>query len=330
LRLFLDPPSIASKRGGAVRLLRLGDISPFKARGEHNGRGPGEPVSLVCNAREGFLTPSPGVELHYVDIGPREGRPLIFIHGLTANTAFYGPLLHALARPWRVIGLDLRGHGLSSKPEGGYTLPRLSEDIRALAEHLDITSYVLVGHCLGAIISLYHAAREPDAVEALVAVELPSPVMRPSLNHLSCWTCVALARGLSALGSPGREAIFLMALASLMPEGAGRTLRRWLSSNIVQDGRTGLRWAFSWHAVAEIMRGLLGLDVSGLLKAVRCPVLLVRGSRGLFWASDAEEMASLLPEARLITVQKAGHIIFTVALGPLSGAIRRFLEDTLG
>ena len=278
---------------------------------------------------DGFFTASPGVELHYVDIGPEGGRPIIFVHGLTANVAFYTPLLHALAEPWRVVGLDLRGHGLSSKPGGGYTLPVFSRDIRALARHLDIGSYALVGHCLGALISFYHAAHEPGAVEALVAIEVPSPVIRPALNRPSCWACVSLAKALSRLGSPRRESVLLSALAPLLPEGMEETLRRWLSSNIVWEDKASPSWAFSWRAVAEVMRGLLGLDLWGLLKAIRCPVLLIRGSRGLFWASDAEEMARLLG-ARLMTVRRAGHVVFTVALDVLSGAIRHFLRGAPG
>lgn len=287
----------------------------------------GEDVSHVV---EGFFTPAPGLKLHYVDIGPRGGRPIIFIHGLTANVAFYKPLLHALAVPWRVIGLDLRGHGLSSKPQHGYTFRSFSRDIVALTRHLDIDSYALVGHCLGALVAFYHAAHEPSAVRALVAIEVPSPVIRTSLKRISCWTCIALANALFKLGSPGRESAILSALSSFLPRGMRRALRRWLGSNIVGGHRIGLSWAFSWHAVAEVMRELLRLDLRAMLKAVRCPVLLIRGSRGLFWASDAEEIVNALPRARLITFHRAGHVIFTVALAPLSRAIRHFLEGALG
>lgn len=276
---------------------------------------------------EGFFKPSPGVRLHYVDVGPEEGKPIIFIHGLTANIAFYRPLLQALAQPWRVVGLDLRGHGLSSKPESGYTLHHFSLDVRALAGHLGIGSYALIGHCLGALVALYHAAHEPRAVRALVTIELPSPVIKPSLNRLSCWTSVAMAKALSSLGNPRREIAFLYVLASLLPGGMKKTLRRWLRSNMISEGRGGLRWAFSWLAVAEIMRGLLGLDIDGLLRAIRCPILLVRGSRGLFWASDAKKAMRSLPRARLITIERAGHVIFTVALDELSRRVRRFLGE---
>ena len=284
---------------------------------------------MAC-IREGFFTSSSGIKLYYLDIGPEEGSPIIFVHGLTANASFYKPLLQALAYPWRVIALDLRGHGLSSKPRNGYAIPHLSSDIRALAKYIGIRSYALIGHCLGALVSFYHAAHEPEAVKALVAIEVPSPVIRPKLNRISCWTCTAMAKALSVLGDPRRENAILLALASLLPREARKTLKRWLSSNLLREGQTGMTWAFSWQAVAEIMRALIGFDLRALLETLTCPVLLIRGSRGLFWASDAREIAAFLPGARSITIQKAGHVIFTVALGPLSRAIRSFLREALG
>ena len=275
--------------------------------------------------REGFVS-SGGVELHYVDLGPADGELVVFLHGLTANVAFYEPLLSALSGPFRVIGLDLRGHGLSARPPTGYTLAHLSGDVRALVEHLGLSSYAVAGHCLGSLIAFYHAAHYPGAVRALVALEVPSPVIRPILNQISCISLIALARITYRLGDPRREIRFVMALASLLPGRPGRTLRWWLSSNIVPEGPRGPRWAFSWRAVAEIMRGLMGLDIWRLARSIRCPALLVRGSRGLFWASDARRLAELLPEAEVFTIPRAGHVLITSDLDLLTSVMRRFLS----
>lgn len=87
------------------------------------------------------------IRLHYEEQG--EGRPLVLIHGWTFSGRFFVRNVEALAERFRVITLDLRGHGNSDKPAHGYRIPRLARDLYDLLEALDLTDTTVLGWSLG-------------------------------------------------------------------------------------------------------------------------------------------------------------------------------------
>jgi pimeloyl-ACP methyl ester carboxylesterase len=127
----------------------------------------------------------PGVKLHYQWVGADDPsvdgaeRPtVVLLHGLTGNLAIWH--LHiapALRDHARVLTYDLRGHGYSSMPPTGYSADSHADDLGRLLDELDVTKPYLVGHSLGADVALYFAARHPERVEAVMAVEPGLPAM---------------------------------------------------------------------------------------------------------------------------------------------------------
>lgn len=99
-----------------------------------------------------FTAPD-GIELAWTEMG--EGRPVVLIHGFFSNAATnwikYGHAEKLAARGFRVIMPDLRGHGLSGKPQdaGAYPADVLMQDGLALIDHLGLTDYDLGGYSLG-------------------------------------------------------------------------------------------------------------------------------------------------------------------------------------
>ena len=108
--------------------------------------------------------------IHYQCIG--EGENLVLIHGLGANLAFwYMGIARLLARQYRVITYDLRGHGRSTMPVDGYTLPHMASDLEALLDHLGVDHAHIVGHSFGARIALYFTTLRPERVRTLTAAD---------------------------------------------------------------------------------------------------------------------------------------------------------------
>ncbi len=89
------------------------------------------------------ITANDGVRLHYEEKG--RGRPLVMIHGWTFSGRFFVRNAEALAEHFRVITVDLRGHGDSDKPAHGYRVPRLARDLYDLLEKLDLEDVTVVG-----------------------------------------------------------------------------------------------------------------------------------------------------------------------------------------
>ena len=112
---------------------------------------------------------SDGVRIRYLVQG--EGPPVLLVHGLALGVelGWSGPILDSLASRYRVIALDLRGHGLSDKPrDAGAYGSRMVQDLVNLLDHLGIERAHVVGYSLGAAITLKLLTTHPDRVSSAV------------------------------------------------------------------------------------------------------------------------------------------------------------------
>jgi len=127
-----------------------------------------------------------------VDDGGSGGIPVIFVHSLAGNALQWSSQLKHLRKERRAIALDLRGHGLSESPRNGeYSINSLAEDIEAVADASGLQRFILVGHSLGATVSIDYAGRYPEKVAGLLladpsgdARKLPAEQIRPFLAAL--------------------------------------------------------------------------------------------------------------------------------------------------
>ena len=123
-----------------------------------------------------------GEKLAYVEMGARTGSPVILIHGYTDNARDWVPLVPYLNSGLRLILVDIRGHGQSSKPECCYTRLDFAYDIKLLMDALQIPKADVVGHSLGSIICQTLAEDWPDRVNRVVLISSsggPRPGSKP-------------------------------------------------------------------------------------------------------------------------------------------------------
>lgn len=99
------------------------------------------------------------IQLAYEDYG--SGRPLILVHGFCGSSAYWTPLKQSLGSEYRLIVPDLRGHGRSGAPDIPYTVEAMADDLAALAQQLNLTQSVLLGHSLGGYAALAFAEKYP-------------------------------------------------------------------------------------------------------------------------------------------------------------------------
>ena len=123
-----------------------------------------------------------GLTLHYQQIG--DGPDVVMVHGITGNLAVWHlQLVPALSDRFRVLTYDLRGHGYSGTPPSGYTPDDMADDLLGLLDGLELERPALVGHSYGADITLYFAARHPDRVSQVVAIEPALPALEDLRAH---------------------------------------------------------------------------------------------------------------------------------------------------
>lgn len=111
-----------------------------------------------------------GETLAYVPLGDPAGAPAVLIHGFTDNARDWVPLVPYLNPHLRLILVDLRGHGRSSKPECCYTRLDFAYDVKLLLDALHIERADIVGHSMGSIVAQTLAEYWPERTRRVVLI----------------------------------------------------------------------------------------------------------------------------------------------------------------
>jgi len=115
---------------------------------------------------------APGVRLHVRRWDGGDRRPALLVHGLASNARLWdGVALELAAAGHPVAAVDLRGHGLSDAPEGGYDVATVADDLAALLAHVGWDRPLVAGQSWGGNVVLELAARHPGQVGAVVGVD---------------------------------------------------------------------------------------------------------------------------------------------------------------
>jgi pimeloyl-ACP methyl ester carboxylesterase len=261
--------------------------------------------------------PIRGIVLHYLEWGSPHDPPLLLIHGGSAHAHWWDHVAGDLAHDYRVIALDLRGHGESGwAAPPSYEIDDYVEDIAAVVTHLQLAPFTLIGHSLGGLISLSYATRYSAMLTGLIVIDM-GPRLQPSRRM----------QLLSRIPAPiYRNEEDLFHRFRLMPE------ETWAEPALLQhiarhsarplgDGRLTLK-----IDRATFIRG--PHDVSAQLDHITCPVLLIRGGASQTLSGDkAQEMVALCPRLQLREVPGAGHHVFLDNPVAFLDGVRHFLQE---
>lgn len=260
-----------------------------------------------------------------------KGKTILCIHGLTANCHFWDCLASALSPTHKVIAMDLRGRGLSDKPPTGYSIKHHCEDIAALLEDLNISQLVLMGHSLGAFISLAFAAQFPQRIDRLILVDGGGKLsdtqmakvfagIKPSLDRLG-QTFPSFEDYISLM----KQAPFLQPWNSYM-----ETYFRYE----VEEVEGGVRSRVHPKHIEEEIGNLKKEDSTKFYSKVLCPVLILRATKGMLSEDDfvlpedvARRMESEIRNAKRVDLENTNH--YTILFHPNSirdQVILNFLE----
>ena len=220
---------------------------------------------------------------------------LLCLHGLASNALWWDPVGELLAPQHRVVAVDLRGHGLSDRPERGYGFAEVASDLAALLPQLGLQRPVVVGHSWGASVALELAA-SGGAVRAVVCVD--GGVLDVRRVFGSTWEeAEARMRPPRLAGLTEARVRSMVSHSGLAEEVGEEEATRILLGNF-EEGPEGLAPRLDLRRHMEIARALYELDQSELLARVSCPVLFVMAvnDEGLATAKRAavEEARSLL------------------------------------
>lgn len=241
-----------------------------------------------------------GVALRYIRAG--SGEPLLLLHGVTDNAAYWGWTGRQLALRFDVIALDQRGHGLSDAPAEGYRIADYVADAAGLLLALASEPARVVGHSFGGWVATRLAAQHPGLVRDLVLEDPPfrnpEPLDRArEQEDADRYAWFASLREFQTLD----DAQLLARCRTEHPTWSDEDCSLWATSKrqvrprVWQSG--GIEFDLRWQDAAP---------------RVACPTLLLYGDAALGSIVDADAAArvtAMMPRCRAVHIPGAGHAI---------------------
>lgn len=247
-----------------------------------------------------------GPRLYYEQAGGN-GTPLVFVHGWCCDHTFFQPQFDHFAASYGVTTLDLRGCGLSDRPDHGYDIPTLADDVARLCRHAEIDRPVVIGHSLGGMIAIELAARYPSLASGVVAVD-PGPITPTPETRSRFEGFVAQLEG------PDGEAVRRAYV---------RGIFRPTDNAERRDRIADTMCAVPLDVATAVIRGIVSWNGVGALSLCRVPTLVLLAATG--HSNDPSRLLAVRPGLEIGVTVGAGHFNQLEVPEQVNPMIERFL-----
>jgi len=252
-----------------------------------------------------------GIRLHVREDGDPNGAPVVFSNSLGTDMRLWDLVLPLLPSGLRFIRYDKRGHGLSTCPDGAYSMGALVSDAEAVMEHFGVKDALFVGLSVGGLIAQGIAVKRPDMVRSMVLSNTGAKI-----GTTDIW-----ADRIKAVHDGGIEKL------------ADATMERWFSK------------AFQTTPELELWRNLLvrqpdagyagtggaisGTDFYTPTASLRIPTLGIAGSEDAATPPDlVRETVDLIPGSQFHLIRNAGHLPCVEQPQEYADVLIKFMKDT--
>jgi non-heme chloroperoxidase len=241
---------------------------------------------------------STGINMRYVESGPKNGEPLILLHGMNDSSRSWSLMLPYLGNKYHIYIPDLRGHGDTDKPTFGYAPEDMAGDIIAFMDALKIEKASVVGHSMGSFIAQYLVIDHPDRINKVALIgtfaqgSSDASTSNPEVTEWF-WTTIST---LPEPIDPNSE-FMMWWYATINPVDEA-----FMSKMRIEAAAQPL---YVWKAVAK---GLIIDDHRYFFKYYNAPTLILWGSKDDFAPqSDQDAIKKYLPKATWIEIPDVGH-----------------------
>jgi long-chain acyl-CoA synthetase len=249
-------------------------------------------LDLALYQRRVRVSTKPNIHLSAIDIYPESPQnTLVFLHGYGGQALQWQYQLHEFSFSNRTIALDLRGHGKSDKPDGGYRMEQLQMDLEVGLDQLQVEKpFVLVGHSFGGAVATEYAVAHPAHVKHLILIATAGEFILNPLYRL------------------------LLRLPSLLLRSVGVFTRGWLSAP-----------PYVMHAMYH--QNLAKWNGWSLFRSLEVPTTIIRGHLDVVFARPLfEEVRRAIPDSDEVDVGASGHLVMLERREAVNRAIQRVLE----
>ncbi len=251
-------------------------------------------IDLELYREDVWVGPDAIVRLSVIDVQPeRPQRTLVFLHGFGGWAKQWRKQLQFFSDSNRCIALDLRGHGLSDKPDSSYSMDELMSDLDSVLSALHAPErFVLLGHSFGGAMAAQYAVQHPERVEKLVLAATPGEFLLNPLFRLG----LLLPLPILKLVAPFTQQ-WLGALPAHLKPMWQNAMSKWIGWDLFRD--------------------------------VKTPTLVITGHRDRVFSHTAfEEVPRRIVGAQHVDVPVSSHLVMLERADAVNRAIQRFLEQT--
>lgn len=233
-----------------------------------------------------------GVPIAYEQYGAGEPT-LVFVHGWSCDSRYWRAQIDHFAKKYRVVVLDLAGHGHSGLTRNRYTMQAFGQDVRAVVEAVGGKTVILVGHSMGGQVIAEAARLMPDRVIGLIGVDtfdnIEYPLTRKELEQM-------IAPLVDDFQVGTRDFV-----AGMIRPDTDPRIRDW----ILADMSSAPPWV-ALSALEEMMQQYIAGDAAKIFEQIKAPVVCVSGD---LWPINAEANRRHMQSFEAVVVPNADHFL---------------------
>jgi len=266
--------------------------------------------------------------LYYESYG--EGRPLILIHGAWATHLWWRWQIPDLARDYRVVAFDVRGHGQSSPLRGVFSIDGFANDLQMLLKRIRITSPVIIGWSMGAMIAMQYGLNQPSSAKALILIaasghRIPRLKLRVYIDYLqsllNLFADFAQPRKFdrSTEQFPRQNVWLEHQVKKMLSPQASRDVLKWVLNDIQKTPRDN--YFHLWKSLWDWQAG-------DQLRRIRIPSLILAGAQdSVIPLRFSWLLHDTIPNSKLRIFENAGHYLVLEHPEGVNVEILKFLKE---
>ena len=238
------------------------------------------------------------MRIHYLEWGDPAAPPLVLLHGIARCARAFDHLAPHFAARYRVLAVDLRGHGDSAWDAGGnYLVEDYVSDVEALIDAVGLRDITLWGNSTGGRVAQMIGGRRPQSVRAIV-VEDVGPERPKEISNRRASRMSGEENGWAS-----RDALFAK-VRSDNPRWLEPVARNLVehAARVREDGRV------VWKRDPAILKGFVPTELWSTVKQIRAPIVYILGGASTIVPQETQdELKAALPQAQIVTMPGLGH-----------------------
>jgi pimeloyl-ACP methyl ester carboxylesterase len=239
-----------------------------------------------------------GLRIHYVDWRGDGKPPMVMVHGLDRNARTFDHLATRFTSTYRVLAIDMRGHGDSGwDPQARYLVEDHVGDLEGVVRQLALRDLVLWGNSTGGRVVQVFAGKHPELVSRVISEDVGPERPRQIADNYA-------KRVQQEQAGWASQDELLAQLRKSNPQMSPAVLEPYVryGTKMRADGR------IEWKRDPQLVKGFVATDLWRFVRSIKSPILYILGGRSNIVPPETQdELRKTLPNAQLITIPDVGH-----------------------